>query len=158
MLPQHLVGWGDWGSAIYGLHFESQGSRLLLGWKEINRGEKDGIRFVFFVFDKKCIVVWTPVVWECPNRSLSFLQPRRFWGGLQASLHIGMITSGLLVLVWYTWDSCSFSSYLYWNGIWWSSHEKITNHGGHPSFSSYFALHHWRDEGLCISKAAPFFL
>lgn len=52
---------------MYALHFESQGSRMLLGWKEINGGEKDGIRFVFFVFDKKCIVVWMIVMFSGPG-------------------------------------------------------------------------------------------
>lgn len=30
---------------------------MLLGWKPINEGKKDGIRFVIFVFVKKCSVV-----------------------------------------------------------------------------------------------------
>lgn len=167
MLPQHLVGWGDWGSAMYALHFESQGSRMLLGWKEINGGEKDGIRFVFFVFDKKCIVVWMIVMFSGPScvgmsqpfsflstatkilRRASSIPPHwddNFWALSPALIH----PRSLLVMF--------FSPHLHWNGVWWSSHEKNTNLGGHPSLSYYFALYHRRDEGLRISKAAPFFL
>lgn len=62
---------------------------MLLGWKEINRREKDGRRFVFFVFDKKCIVVWTQLCGDVPIVLFPFYNHEDFEEGFKHPSTLG---------------------------------------------------------------------